>query len=313
MRVKQLAVLLLLASSCLVPLYTPSATTAHMRTRTPVVQPPRSAATTLFLPTIAQAAPPAPAPQPLAPANIDGRVAKELARRWASDDAVVANGDLQRRWTWGNTVLASGSEPWAEAPGGTRAVWYLPKARMEITNPAANSDDAFYVSSGLLVDELIGGFVQTGSAAQVTYAPANVAVVGDAPPAQTITYADLRPVATINDEHRSTPRPNAVVVEALDKGGSVTVDPRFGSYNVRLGTFTDSKGHNIAAVFTDAIPLSQLLYLAGNPVSEPYWITVLVGGKPTDVLIQAFDRRMITYTPSNPSVSRVEWGNVGIH
>jgi len=314
MRPDHVVALLLVAHSYLLPLYiTPVADASFGTVLRPFHPAPGDTATSLYLPLVAQAAPPALAPQPLPPSNTDGRVAKELARRWASDDAVVANGDQQRRWTWGNTVLASGSEPWAEAPGGPRAVWYFAKARMEITNPAANSDDPAYVSSGLLVDELVGGFVQSGNSTFVERTPADLAVVGDAVPAQTITYADLRPVATISDEHRSTPRPNAIIVETLGKGGTVTADPRFGAYNVRVGTFNDNKGHNIAQVFTDAIGLNQLLHLAGNPISEPYWITAPIAGKPTDVLIQAFDWRMITYTPGNPAAMRVEWGDVGRH
>jgi len=268
----------------------------------------------IYLPILTLAPPPPPPPQSMVASNTDGRVAKELARRWASDDAVVANGDQRRMFMWGNHVLSSGSEPWSEAPGGTRAVWYFPKARMEITNPAANSDDPWYVSSGLLVDELVGSYVQTGDYATAAHAPADIAVVGDAVnAAQTITYRDLRPVATIANEHRSTPRPNALVVETVGKGGVVATDQRFGGYNVRLGTFHDAKGHNIAKVFTDAIPLDQMLYLAGHPISEPYWVTVPSNGKLTDVLIQAFDRRVLLYTPSNLVATRVEWGDVGRH
>ncbi len=315
MRSKHIAALLLAAASYVLPAYATPIVDAASRTvpRPAQLAPNAAPATSLFLPMLAQAAPPAPTPQPLPPSNTDGRVAKELARRWASDDAVVANNDQQRRWTWGNAVLASGSEPWADAPGGTRAVWYFAKARMEITNPAANSDDLLYVSSGSLVGELVGGFVQTGNTAQINYSPAPITVVGDAPPAQAVTYGDLRPVATIGNENRSTSRPNAVVIEALGKGGTVTIDPRFGTYNVRLGTFNDAKGHNIAGVFTDAIPLNQLLFVAGNPLSEPYWITASIAGKPTDVLIQAFERRMIVYMPGNPAAARVEWGDAGKH
>jgi hypothetical protein len=317
MRAKHIAALLLIAGSCLLPLHARPAVGAVDLAAPRTVQPvPNDApATSLFLPLVGQAAPPpmAPPPQPLPPSNTDGRVAKELARRWASDDAVVANGDQQRRWTWGNAVLTSGSEPWAEAMGGTRAVWYFAKARMEITNPTANADDPLYVSSSLLVDELIGGFVQTGNTTVVNYAPANIAVIGDAPPAQTITYADLRPVATLGNENRSMPRPNAIVVEVLGKGGTITSDSRFGGYNVRLGAFNEAQAHNIAHVFTDAIPLDQLLRLAGNPLSEPFWITASIANKPTNVLIQAFERRMITYTPSNGATTRVEWGDVGKH
>ena len=38
-----------------------------------------------------------------------------------------------------------------------------------------------------------------------------------------------------------------------------------------------------------------------------------VGGKTLDVLIQAFERRVLSYTPSNPAGWQVEMGNVGRH
>lgn len=263
---------------------------------------------------------PSPSPSPLPPAqplsvsNTDGRVAKELARRWALDDAVVANGGQQRIWYWGSQVLTSGAEPYTEAAGGKRIVWYFDKARMEIANPSGNPDDPWYITSGLPVDEMIAGFLQVGDHQLVDYRPADIPVTGDAiDPTKTITYSDLRPVATIFGENRSMPRPNELVLDTLGKDGVVTKNTRFSTYNVQLGTYHDAKGHNIPKVFTNAIHLNLILYLAGHPVSEPYWVTVPVAGKTTDVLVQAFDRRVLMYTPSNPSWSRVEWGNVGRH
>jgi hypothetical protein len=267
----------------------------------------------LFIP-IVRTAVPTSAPTPLTASNTNGCVAKELARRWASDDAVVANRDVQRIWHWGAQVLTSGQEPYAEAPGGKRAVWYFDKTRMEITNPSGDPDSPWYVTTGLLVDELVGGFVQLGDHTQRQSISANIPIAGDAvDPAQMITYRDLRPVATIYDEHRSPQRIDTLIVDVLGKNGAVTQDARFSTYNARTGTYRTTKGHNIANVFTAVLPTDRILYLAGEPMAEPYWVTVLANGQPTDILIQAFDRRVLTYTPSNPSWARVEWGNVGRH
>ena len=54
-------------------------------------------------------------------------------------------------------MLRSGSEPYAEAPDGQRQVWYLDKTRMEITHPDGNQDSDWYVTTGLLVKEMISG------------------------------------------------------------------------------------------------------------------------------------------------------------
>jgi hypothetical protein len=40
---------------------------------------------------------------------------------------------------------------------------------------------------------------------------------------------------------------------------------------------------------------------------------VRVGGVERDVLVQAYQRRVLTYTPNNPVGWQVEMGNVGRH
>ena len=59
--------------------------------------------------------------------------------------------------------------------------------------------------------------------------------------------------------------------------------------------------------------ITPWFYASGLPISEPYWATVKINGVSEDVLIQAFERRVLTYTPSNPDPFKVEMGNVGQH
>jgi hypothetical protein len=71
-------------------------------------------------------------------------------------------------------------------------------------------------------------------------------------------------------------------------------------------------------VYEDGEVVTDLLfqdpfYATGYPVTEAYWTRALVGGTETDVLVQAFERRVLTYTPSNPEGWQVESGNVGRH
>ncbi len=101
------------------------------------------------------------------------------------------------------------------------------------------------------------------------------------------------------------------MTEVLGKGGHVSIDDRFASYAVRLGTYDEIKGHNIPDVFTDAMPTNRLISLAGHPLTEPYWITIPIEGVLTNVLIQPFERRVMLYTPSKPANAHVEWANVG--
>ena len=54
-------------------------------------------------------------------------------------------------------------------------------------------------------------------------------------------------------------------------------------------------------------------YATGYPLTEAYWTDVLVGGVQKQVLVQVFERRVLTYTPSNSDGWKVEAGNVGQH
>jgi beta-lactamase class A len=235
-------------------------------------------------------------------------------RLWARDDATIASGEEQRTWTWGPLVLNETVEPYAQAPSGQRQVWYLDKGRMEITHPEADTDDDWFVTSGLLVRELISGQMQLGDEQFEFWQPAEVPVAGDmeAVPEQTITFAVLRPYASIDGEGRAPERDKAVpIVDLINPGGALTTDEHLATYNVRAGAYDEVLGHNIAHVFLDAIPAETMLYIAGRPLTEPFWARVPINRERRDVLIQAFERRVLTYTPNNPDGWQVEWGNAG--
>lgn len=252
---------------------------------------------------------------PAADAITSRAAASAIASRWASDDAAIARGAASRTWTWGPQIFRSAIEPYAESPTGQRGVWYLDKARMEITQPDSDPDQPWFVTSGLLVRELMSGQVQVGDRSSEARTSADVPVAGDldAPLDQTITYVDLRPLASLDNDNRAPARTefDTVVVEQIGKGGRVTQDARLLDYDVHLHTYDDVLGHNIPQVFADALPTDKLLYIAGRPLTEPYWTIVPINHTPTDVLIQAFERRVLTYTPTNPDGWQVEWGNVG--
>lgn len=237
------------------------------------------------------------------------------ARRWAADDAAIARGALQRSWTWGPQIFRAADEQYAEAPNELRSVWYFDKARMEITNPAADPQSPWYVTSGLLVRELISGQLQTGDTRSEPLAPADIPIAGDidVPPDQAITFRDLESLASLNNDRRAPARlaDEAIVTEVISKTGLVAQDARFLNYEIMVRGYDDITGHNLPDVWLQALPADQLLYIAGRPLTEPYWAVLRVGGEPRDVLMQAFERRVLTYTPDNDPAWRVEWGNVG--
>ena len=63
----------------------------------------------------------------------------------------------------------------------------------------------------------------------------------------------------------------------------------------------------------DHTPLFDWLSVVGLPISPAYWVTARVGGMPTAVMLQLYERRVLTYTPANPPGFHVEMGNIGQH
>jgi hypothetical protein len=65
--------------------------------------------------------------------------------------------------------------------------------------------------------------------------------------------------------------------------------------------------------FVDDLLFLNPYYATGLPITEAYWSNVMVAGSQQWVLTQAFERRVMTYTPTNPAGFQVEAGNVGLH
>lgn len=65
--------------------------------------------------------------------------------------------------------------------------------------------------------------------------------------------------------------------------------------------------------FTEDLLFPDAYYATGIPITEAYRTTVNVGGVAREVLVQCFERRVLTYTPDNDPGWQVEAGNVGRH
>ena len=92
---------------------------------------------------------------------------------------------------------------------------------------------------------------------------------------------------------------------------------------MHAASYQDVTGHNIPDVLWnwENNPANGFrpdqgvdwLYVLGYPISEPYWIDSTVGGATKRVLVQLYQRRVLTYTPSNPAQYQIEFGNIGQH
>ncbi len=244
-----------------------------------------------------------------------------------TDKAVLEN-KPGASWVWGPRVQDS-SEDYKESPGGKRQVYYFEKGRLEINDPAKNPNDKYYVSSGLLLREMITGQYQNGDATVIDRGPANVPLAGDLAPgvADSPTYASLSNLVSFDGSWRSNDVSGQPVDKMLGLGGAISTRKDL-VQGVTYGQYYKETGHNVAKPFVDFMNRKGLVYENGNyinnaqvfdqiyvfgyPISEPYWTHVTVAGKEQFVLVQAFERRLLTYTPANSDPYKVELGNLGL-
>ena len=191
------------------------------------------------------------------------------------------------------------------------------------------------VTNGLLTKELVTGQRQDGDNTFTTQTPSTVQVAGDdnsgGGNAISPTYASFKNVVSFNPGENTAPnRVGQPANLAINKAGQVTTLDTPPS-KLTLGTYEGTLGHNIPLVFlyfqaqtgrtwNGSAFVFDRVY-TGNPVanvfgyaiSEPYWAKSVIAGQEKDVLIQLFERRVLTFTPSNPSEFQIEMGNIGQH
>lgn len=239
-----------------------------------------------------------------------------IQKQWHALDGPVALG-LHEGWIFRPDAWAIHWEPYAESPGGERQVVYLDKARLELTDPNGDTSSPWFVTSGLLVTEMVLGRMHSGDQQFVPRLPAEIPIAGDPAPfnPEAPTYASLRPHSALTRGEPVPPRLGEVIREVLLRDGTVLRDPVRTSTASSYAAYDAVTGHNIAhpfgAWFEDQ--LWDPLLVVGRPISEPYWVRARVNGVMRWIVVQAFERRVLTYTPDNPPGWQVEMGNVGRH
>jgi thermitase len=251
-------------------------------------------------------------------------LAQAFDQTWSPADNPVASGSADRTWVWGPDPIATGFEAYGESASGERLIRYYDKARMEINDPAAFGSDPWFVTNGLLARELISGKMQIGDQTFQTRAPARIVVAGDWGDSSSPTYS-----AFANLLGAAPASPGSVLTSRVSANGQVQDDQQFAQYNVYAAWYVPETNHQIASVFWTYLnslglidmggelvigPLFEpTFYATGLPITEAYWTEARVNGVLSDVLVQCFERRCLTYTPSNPVNWQVEMGNVGQH
>jgi hypothetical protein len=220
--------------------------------------------------------------------------------QWQDGEAITPN-------FWGPLASAGPGqqEPYQQAPGGERLVQYFDKGRMELTNPSTGS-----VTNGLLATEIVKGQVQLGDASFQPRPPPAIPIAGD-PDNPSPTYAQLsssaaRLLAPVGVQ------PGAVTFQGIAANGTIVAVGFTSSGRADWGGYDDATRHNLVGVFVDYRNKVGLQTI-GYAISEPFGATVKVAGQERKVLIQVFERRVLTYTASNPPRFQVEMGNIGAH
>ena len=238
---------------------------------------------------------------------------------WSRTDQVVAAQQATRTWMWGPAGLVGRAEVYQQTNGGARQVQYFDKARMEITDWQRDRANPWFVTNGLLVREMVEGRLQIGDATFLDREPASIGIAGDADDRAGPTYASF--AAHLQGVPDRVGQTAALLLRRDGTTAAAAERPE-----ARLQAYVPETGHNIAQVFWDFLQargpvedgtredtLVDWVFAMGYPISEPFWTRVKVGGVEKDVLVQAFQRRVLTYTPSNPAGWQVEMGNVGRH
>lgn len=250
------------------------------------------------------AAPPGGSPPSGGPpaAGTQAFAAPAFQALWAKTDANPAG----HSYVWGPGPFTSPGlmEDYKDAPGGKRLVQYFDKARMELNTPGGP------VTAGLLSVELISGRQQNGDATFVQRDPAKVTVAGD-PDNSFPTYADFAKLQGAEQDASSGGTPVAKMVNPTGPTG--TYAPAMTDALAKTTGYDAQTRHNIPKAFLDFRNSPDLggIQAIGLAITEPVWANVKVNNKVVPVLVQSFERRVLTYTPDNPILFRVEYGNIG--
>ncbi len=227
-----------------------------------------------------------------------------FAAQWKAGEAVTPN-------FWGPlaNARAGQQEAYKEAPGGQRLVQYFDKGRMELTNGT--------VTNGLLATEIVTGQIQVGDASFQPKVPPAIPIAGD-PDNPGPTYQQIN----ANAATLLAPTPSKVIVaplrgepitRALTASGTVTTfTGSTGHDPVYHATYDRATQHNVGSPFVQ-YRLGAGVATIGLAISEPFWSSLKVAGQQAAVLVQVFERRVLTYTPDNPPAFQVEMGNIGQH
>ncbi|CAN5659702.1 hypothetical protein BH23CHL2_BH23CHL2_19950 [soil metagenome] len=243
------------------------------------------------------------------PADSVERAGDVFDALWDRTDSLVAAGVEQRSWLWGMPRGDIVVEPCESSETGSRYLRLYEKGLMEINHPYSRMDSGWYITPGRLAAGLIED-------------QARIPVAGDIN-AHGPLYSDLTGVQW---EPQQEGQP---IARWLSSGGQFVARQSMKGYGVTAGGTSDETGLVTASVFedylwqtapvveaggvTEGLLFNPPVLAIGFPITEPFWVTVPENGVFVDVLVQCFERRCLTYTPSHEAAWQIEMSNIGLH
>ncbi len=247
-----------------------------------------------------------------------------IEQRWKSVDALTAEQKKEKgqlpTYFYGPIVTGAMTMEWNGAPAFTTQLFE--KGRLE-------DDGKGNVTAGLLATSLVSGYDQTGDTTFENLGPAHIGVAGD-PGSTGIAYADLHDIASLQPgkneaqpalgkevKDKFVPR-KGIVKDAYASKNNQKV-PQVVYYSnetkqnvpdVIVAAFDKTPGNEIKNVGQSA---KEMVDNLGYPITPAEWTDVKINGKDATVMVQAFQRRVVTYNPNNPPDNQVEMANSGLH
>ncbi|PZR99233.1 MAG: hypothetical protein DLM70_15760 [Chloroflexi bacterium] len=174
------------------------------------------------------------------------------------------------------------------------------------------------ITNGLLANELIAGQLQIGNDAFQSQAPPVISIAGD-PDNPGPTYATLATKA----ENLLAPTSSHIgmtVSATVSAAGDVSETAPTSSADVRkvanadtiISVYDSVTQHNVPAAFA-AYRAKIGMGVIGYAKSEPFVATFKIAGVQRQVVVQVFERRILTYNAANSDAFKVEMGNIGQH
>ena len=236
---------------------------------------------------------------------------------WRATDGVNLGGAVQRPWSWGPAPLAMTVDH-VPGVGERRSVWF-DKGRIDINDPTGDRSSIWYATGAPLVTELLAGAIRINEQTWVDRDDALMPIAGDMAQPSPVTYATLGALATLPTAATAGVGPSeqaigSRVTTLLQPSGTLLLDG-VSQATVTVGAYDTVAGHNVAQPFVNWMATlgEAALPTVGHALTEPYWIDTVIGGEHRRILVQAFERRVLSFDPAQPLPWQVESANSGVH